>query len=127
MEPQAAVTGTAEWLQTYGPWAVVVLCLGGMGILWRALSAARTLDDTKDEKHREQLERIGKEHREQLERIGKEHKVEMATLLDRIVAGSNTQVDKFSGLAEQSARVVEALTRRVRKPGRAGTVSGEDR
>lgn len=87
---------TAGWLQTYGPWAVVVLCLIAIAVLWRTLSAER------------------KEHDLQLERIAKEQKTEMAALLDRLVAASNSQIQKFSDLAEQNSRVIEALSRRVR-------------
>lgn len=89
-------TDVAEWLENYGPWAVVVLCIGAIVVLWRQLITDR------------------KAHSDQLERIGKEQKAELTVVLDRLIEATNTQVEKFANLAEQSGRVVDALTRRVK-------------
>jgi hypothetical protein len=104
MTPGGPVVGseTAEWLSRYGPWGVVVIFLGAIIALWSRLNKERDA-------------RV-----EQLAQLGKDHKAEMAALLDRLVAASNTQVDKFADLAEQNSRVIEALTRRV-KPAREGS------
>lgn len=102
MVPQEA-SGAAEWFERYGAWAVVVVCLFAIVVLWRQVTAER------------------KDHTAQLERIGKEHKAEMTILLDRLITVTNAQVEKFSNLAEQSGRVVDALTRRVKSPTDGGT------
>lgn len=97
MNPSAG-TDIAQWLQTYGPWAIVVICMGAIVVLWRQITTERD-------------KRI-----EQIERLGKEHKAELTVVLDRLIEATNTQVEKFANLAEQSGRVVDALTRRVKNP-----------
>lgn len=105
--------GTAKWLSEYGPWAVVVLCLVAIGVLWRRMIARDVAIESLNKAHDLVLEALHKEHNERVLAITKEHKAEMAAVVDRLIASSNAQVDKFSNLAEQNARVVEALTRRV--------------
>lgn len=105
MDP--SVTSTAEWLKTYGPWALLVVTGVVIVVLWRRLSA-------KDDAALAREEVRGTKHAEKIESIMREHKSEMAILLDRVIAASATQVDKIANLAEQNSRLAEALGRRVR-------------
>lgn len=86
---------TAEWLERYGPWAIVVVCFAVIAVLFRMLSAER------------------KEHTAQLERIGKEHKAEMTALLERFISDKDKQVTAHLALTERVSNVVDALSRRA--------------
>lgn len=102
--------GTAKWLSEYGPWAVVVLCLLAIAVLWRRLIVEREAADAREAT-------ATKTHEERILAVTTSHKAEMAAVVDRLIASSNAQVEKFSNLADQNAKVVEALTRRVRPKG----------
>lgn len=92
-------TDTAEWLQTYGPWAVVVLCIAAIAVLWRRLNDERAARDV------------------QLAALHKEHKAELGVLVDRLIAARSSEGEKLAQLVEQNARVIEGLSRRMMRRG----------
>ena len=106
-------TATAEWLQQYGPWALVVVCFSVILFLFRALSTARDTHESGLSSHTEEIKAIGAAHTEEIKSIGAEHKREMEVILNRLIETSNTQVREYFQLAEKVTAVIDALSRRI--------------
>lgn len=101
------ITGEAEWLRQYGPWALLVVCFGVIIFLYRELAKQRS----------EQIACLDK-HAKELKDLGEAHKEEMGAVLNRLVETSTTQIREYHGLAEKITTVVDTLSKRLE--GRGG-------
>ncbi len=89
---------TAESLQRYGAWGLVVVLAGCVVYLFRVLSAERD-----------------------------EHKREMMAFMDRLIVTTTAQVKEFTTLSQSVVTTIESLSRRIDGLPRSGPENGNGR
>lgn len=89
-------TGAVDTLQRYGPWALVVLLLGVVAYLYRAITAERATFEEK-----------------------------LMSVMDRLIETTTTQLKEYAALAQSVANTVESLSRRIDDRTRNGNGGGK--